>query len=121
MVRKLSIFIFVTVILASVLFAQAQQPKKVARIGVLSQSNANFMSTQLEAFRQGLRAFGYAEGQNIAIEYRYAENSIGCPILPLNSFGSKSTLSPLRLHLRFWLRRIRPKRFQLSSIHSAIQ
>jgi putative ABC transport system substrate-binding protein len=76
MVRKLSIFIFVTVILASVLFAQAQQPKKVARIGVLSQSNANFMSTQLEAFRQGLRAFGYAEGQNIAIEYRYAEGKL---------------------------------------------
>ena len=36
MVRKLSIFIFVTVILASVLFAQAQQPKKVPRIGYLS-------------------------------------------------------------------------------------
>ena len=36
MARKLSIFIFVTVILASVLFAQAQQPTKVPRIGYLA-------------------------------------------------------------------------------------
>ena len=36
MVRKLSIFIFVTMIFASVLFAQAQQPTKVPRIGYLT-------------------------------------------------------------------------------------
>jgi len=52
----------ITTALAWGRFADAQQTKKVARIGVLSQSSANFMSTQLEAFRQGLRAFGYVEG-----------------------------------------------------------
>ena len=57
-------------------FAEAQQPKKVPRIGFLRQSSANVLWTQLEAFRQGLRERGYFEGQNIAIDYRYAEGEI---------------------------------------------
>ena len=40
MARKLSIFIFVTVILASVLFAHAQQPTKVPRIGYLAATSS---------------------------------------------------------------------------------
>src|ERR1044071_1461349 len=56
--------------------AEAQQSKKVPRIGVLAQSSAYFLSTQLEAFRRGLREVGYVEGQNIAIEYRYAEGKL---------------------------------------------
>jgi putative tryptophan/tyrosine transport system substrate-binding protein len=66
MVRKLSIFIFVTMILASVLFAEAQQPGKVPRIGYLA--DAGFSPPQ--AFLQGLRDLGYVEGKNIAFEYR---------------------------------------------------
>jgi len=77
MVRKLSIFIFVTVILASVLFAQAQQPKKVPRIGYLSGVDPARESTRSEAFRLALRELGYIEGQNIAIEYRYTEGKRG--------------------------------------------
>ena len=73
---KIFVWLLTTVLLSTAPTADAQQTKKVARIGVLSQSNANFMSTQLEAFRQGLRAFGYVEGQNIAIEYRYAEGKL---------------------------------------------
>ena len=73
---KIFVWLLTTVLLSTAPPADAQQTKKVARIGVLSQSNANFMSTQLEAFRQGLRAFGYVEEQNIAIEYRYAEGKI---------------------------------------------
>jgi putative ABC transport system substrate-binding protein len=68
MVRKLSIFIFVTVILASVLFAQAQQPTKVPRIGYLGTTLA-----RIGAFRQGLRELGYVEGKNIVIERRDSE------------------------------------------------
>src|SRR5438445_13205812 len=51
----------------------AQQPGKVARIGVLSQGSSTSGQHIREAFRQGLRDLGYVEGQNIVIEYRYAE------------------------------------------------
>jgi putative ABC transport system substrate-binding protein len=50
--------------------AQAQQPKKVPRIGYLS---ATRPQPRDEAFRQGLRELGYVEGQNIIIEWRFAE------------------------------------------------
>jgi putative tryptophan/tyrosine transport system substrate-binding protein len=52
---------------------QAQQPKKVPRIGFLSQRDAAGESTRSEAIRLALRELGYIEGQNIATEYRYAE------------------------------------------------
>jgi len=52
------------------LAAVAQQPAKVPRIGILS---ADAVSTREEAFRQGLRDLGYVEGQNVAIESRYAD------------------------------------------------
>ena len=53
--------------------AQAQQPKKVPRIGYLSSIDPARESTRAEAIRLALRELGYIEGQNIAIEYRYAE------------------------------------------------
>ena len=53
--------------------AQAQQLPKVPRIGFLSAVPLSNMSARVEALRQGLRELGYAEGQNIAIEYRFAE------------------------------------------------
>jgi putative ABC transport system substrate-binding protein len=51
----------------------AQQPKKVPRIGYLSGTSASSDSARAEAIRAALRVLGYIEGQNIAIEYRYAE------------------------------------------------
>ena len=53
--------------------AEAQQPKKVPRIGYLSASDPASESTRSEAILLALRELGYIEGQNIAIEYRYAE------------------------------------------------
>ena len=54
--------------------AEAQQPKKVARIGYLSSSSDPASeSTRFEAIRLALRELGYIEGQNIANEYRYTE------------------------------------------------
>ena len=53
--------------------AQAQQPKKISRIGVLFMGNPTSESPRSEAIRQHLRELGYIEGQNIAIEHRYAE------------------------------------------------
>ena len=53
--------------------AEAQQPKKVSRIAYLAASPASANAGRLEAFRQGLREFGYVEGENIVIEDRYAD------------------------------------------------
>ncbi|HEU4343670.1 MAG TPA: ABC transporter substrate-binding protein [Candidatus Binatia bacterium] len=61
------------------LSAQAQQPKKVSRIGYLSNSDPATDSTRSEGIRLALRERGYIEGQNIAIEYRYAEGRIDRP------------------------------------------
>ena len=55
---------------------QAQQPKKIARIGYLSVLSSTSDATRLEAFRQGLRELGYVEGQNLAVEPRYAEGKL---------------------------------------------
>jgi ABC-type uncharacterized transport system substrate-binding protein len=61
------------VLLAFRVAVEAQQPKKVPRIGYLSVSSPSAMSTRTEAFRQGLRELGYVEGKNIVIEWRSAE------------------------------------------------
>ena len=53
--------------------AEAQQPKKVPRIGYLSALNPATDSARAEAIRLALRERGYIERQNIAFEYRYAE------------------------------------------------
>jgi putative ABC transport system substrate-binding protein len=53
--------------------AAAQQPKKVPRIGYLSNIDRASDSARAEAIRLALRELGYIEGQNIATEYRYAE------------------------------------------------
>ena len=56
--------------------AEAQQSTKVPRIGYLSASDPATDSNRPEAIRLALRALGYIEGQNIAIEYRYAEGKL---------------------------------------------
>ena len=53
--------------------AEAQQPTKVPRIGYLSTDSPTTIAERIEAFRQGLRELGYAEGKNIVIEWRFAE------------------------------------------------
>ena len=57
--------------------AQAQQPKKIPRIGFLSGSPPSSIEASTEAFRQGLRDLGYMEGKNIVIEWRSAEGKRG--------------------------------------------
>jgi len=58
--------------------AEAQQAKKVPRIGFLVLGSASSETARIQAFRQGLRDHGYVEGQSIAIEYRYGEGRIDC-------------------------------------------
>ena len=55
---------------------EAQQPKKIPRIGFASSNSVADMSTRTEAFRLGLHEFGYVEGKNIVTEYRYAEGKL---------------------------------------------
>ena len=52
-----------------------QQPKKLPMIGYLSSRDPASESARTEAVRLGLRERGYIEGQNIAIEHRYAEGN----------------------------------------------
>jgi putative ABC transport system substrate-binding protein len=74
MSRKTFIVVWlVALAMAAVHLAEAQQPKKVSRLGYLSAFEQTFESTRSEAIRLALRERGYVEGQNIATEYRYAE------------------------------------------------
>jgi len=59
--------------LAAPLAAGAQQAGKVWRIGFLSLTSSSAGVARLDAFKHGLRELGYVEGQNLAIEYRWAE------------------------------------------------
>src|SRR4030095_12494169 len=60
--------------LAPFRLADAQQQKRVPRIGYLSlMGRPNSPVPSIKAFRLGLRDLGYVEGQNIVIEYRFAE------------------------------------------------
>ena len=68
-----TVIAFVILLVGAV--AEAQQPKKVPRIGYLTLSSSSPSPLQ-EAFRDGLRQLGYIEGQNIHIEYRYAAGKV---------------------------------------------
>jgi putative ABC transport system substrate-binding protein len=70
---KILVYALAALILAIVHIAQAQQPTKIPRIGLLSTGSPSSSKEEIEPFRQGLRDLGYIEGQNIAIEYLYSE------------------------------------------------
>src|SRR5262245_16884829 len=75
--KKAAVPILVAVILLTVaVVTEAQQPAKIPRIGYLSNADAATDSAQAEGIRLALRELGYIEGQNIAIEYRYAEGKV---------------------------------------------
>ena len=74
--RKFFALTLSTLLLALCFPAQAQQPKKVPRIGYLSTLGAASESFRSEAIRLALRELGYIEGQNIITEYRYAEGKL---------------------------------------------
>jgi ABC-type uncharacterized transport system substrate-binding protein len=62
-------------LLAAPLVAEAQSAGKVYRIGVLSPGSAQGSSVEMAALRTGLREVGYVEGQNIRIDWQFAEGS----------------------------------------------
>jgi putative ABC transport system substrate-binding protein len=74
--RKIVFWLLTTVLLTTAPPAEAQQPKKVYRIGYLSSFDPATESARAEGIRLALRELGYIEGQNTAIEYRYAEGRL---------------------------------------------
>jgi len=60
-------------LLAAPLAAEAQPTGKVYRIGYLAIASPTASGPSMDAFRQGLREFGWVEGQNVSIEYRFAD------------------------------------------------
>jgi putative ABC transport system substrate-binding protein len=66
----------VSVLAAPLAAAAAQQAGKVPRIGFLGVTSPSDRPPLLDAFRQGLRELGWVEGQNIVIDYRYAEGRL---------------------------------------------
>ena len=73
MIKQIPICLLLTVLLITASSTEAQQPKKVPRIGYLASQDPASESIRSEPIRAALRELGYIEGQNIAIEYRYSE------------------------------------------------
>ena len=71
MKAKLSFLLLLIFLLLTASAAQAQQAKKVFRVGYLS--NRLGIEAREEAFRQAMRDFGYIEGHNLVIEWRFAK------------------------------------------------
>jgi putative ABC transport system substrate-binding protein len=61
-------------VLASVHLAEAQETKKVPRIGIV-RGDPNAPAPSIKVFRQALQDLGYVEGKNILFEYRYTEGN----------------------------------------------
>ena len=74
MKRKITVLTLCAMLFALSLSAEAQQAtKKIPRVGFLSLNTAFVQKDRVEAFRQALRKLGYVEGQNIIIDYRFAD------------------------------------------------
>src|SRR4030095_13381209 len=74
LIKRVSFFALCALLFTLCLFAEAQQTKKIPRIGYLTLASASSNLARRDAFLAGLRDLGYSEGQNIIIDYRYAES-----------------------------------------------
>ena len=68
MLRHMLWMLLCALLLALGVPVEAQQPKKIVRLGYLAAVSAAADAPRLEAFRQGLRELGYIEGQNLFID-----------------------------------------------------
>jgi hypothetical protein len=75
MKKKIPVLTLSAMLFALCLRAEAQQPKKIPRIGYLGGVSPSANSARIEAFRRGLRELGYIEGKNIVIEWRREHRS----------------------------------------------
>src|SRR5215469_9597398 len=72
----LASILFAGALLAVAVTVDAQQTKKIPRIGYLGVNPRSVNLARIEAFQQGLRELGYSEGKNIVIEWRSAEGKV---------------------------------------------
>ena len=63
-------------LLAAPLGGEAQEPRNAPRVGFLGPRSRSDGALYLDPFQQGLRELGWVEGQNIVIEYRFAEGRL---------------------------------------------
>jgi putative tryptophan/tyrosine transport system substrate-binding protein len=68
--------LLVGLVLTSIRFAEGQQAKKVPQVGMLMPVSSTVAARNIEAFRQGLRERGYVDGQNIALDSRFADGRV---------------------------------------------
>ena len=73
MTKKIIFLALCSLLLVPCSAVDAQQPGRIFRIGFLDASTASGSAVLVDAFREELRKLGWIEGQNITIEYRFAE------------------------------------------------
>ena len=76
MKKNILLFLILNLALGWLELADAQGPGKIWKVGVLASSSPSLNEARDEALRQGLKSRGYIEGQNLVIEYKYAEGKI---------------------------------------------
>jgi ABC-type uncharacterized transport system substrate-binding protein len=75
--RRVGLVALVLGVLVTPLTAQPQQPGRTARVGILVPGSPAPEADTYKAFRQGLRERGWIEGQNLILDFRFADNRYG--------------------------------------------
>ena len=72
MTKTILTWLLTTILLTTASLADAQQPKQIPRIGILTGASVS-TTPMFEAFRRGLKDLGYEEGRNITLDFRLAK------------------------------------------------
>jgi putative tryptophan/tyrosine transport system substrate-binding protein len=76
MKAKILVYALLALILATIHPAEAQQPVKIPRIGMLVNGSPSSHKYVIDPFRQGLHELGWVEGKTLLIDYRYGHGKL---------------------------------------------